>query len=220
MQRLSPPRGTELRTVLLDVDGTLLDTQEFVFAGFEHAFAAFSLPCPPRDVLAASVGPPLPAIYAKLASADLAGDLTRAHREFQVRSLDLVAVYPGARETLAGLRERGLRLAAVTSRSRMTSVESLRRTGLLDLLGAVISAEDAAALKPDPRHLRAALAALGGDEQGVAMVGDTPADILGGRSIGACTVAALYGFHGEAVLAAEPDAAIHEIRELPGALGL
>jgi pyrophosphatase PpaX len=206
--------------VLLDVDGTLLDTREFVLAGFEHAFRALCLPCPPRETLAARVGPPLPAIYAALADPEHAAVLTEEHRAFQKQSLPLVAAFPGAAETLRWLRARGVRLAAVASRSRVTSVDSLWHVGLLGLLEAVVSAEDAEAQKPDPRHLRAALAALGCGECRVAMVGDTPADILGGRSIGALTVAALYGFHGDTVLAAAPDRAIRDIRELPFALGL
>jgi phosphoglycolate phosphatase len=84
----------------------------------------------------------------------------------------------------------------------------------------VVSAEDAVALKPDPRHLRAALDALGAPPADVAMVGDTPADIAGGRNIDALTVAAIYGFHGPAVLEAAPDRTIDDIRDLPGVLGL
>jgi HAD superfamily hydrolase (TIGR01549 family) len=210
----------EASTILLDVDGTLLDTREFVFAGFEHALRTLEAPVPSRAELAASVGPPLEAIYAQWVGAEHAVALAREHRAFQVRSMHLVVAYEGALETLSSLRVRGLRLAAVTSRSRSTSVASLDRVGMLGALEAVISAEDAVALKPDPRHLQAALDSLGVGAQGVVMVGDTSADIDGGRNIGALTVAALYGFHGEAVLAANPDRTIRDIRELPRAIGM
>jgi HAD superfamily hydrolase (TIGR01509 family) len=212
--------GVTVSTVLLDVDGTLLDTREFIFAAFENTLRGFELPARSRDELARLVGPPLEAIYRDIGGGNNPDAMALVHRDFQVANLQLAVAFAGAAETLVYLRDRGVRLAAVTSRSRRTSVASLEQTGLLQLLEAVVSAEDAEALKPDPRHLRAALEALAVDGNGVAMVGDTPADIAGGRNIGAFTVAALYGFHGPAVLDSHPDAGIEDIRDLPRALGL
>ncbi len=210
--------GQPLRTVLLDVDGTLLDTREFVFRGFEHSLASFGLRVPPRAELARHIGPPLEHIYASLVDAAHAVELSRRHRDFQVENLELVEAFAGAHGALDELRARGLRLAAVTSRSKRTSTHSLAHCDLLERIECVISAEDAVALKPDPRHLQAALCALGVDATGVAMVGDTAADIIGGRNLGALTVAARYGFHGDGVLRADPDRSITDIRELPAAL--
>jgi pyrophosphatase PpaX len=212
--------GVTISTVLLDIDGTLLDTHELVLAAFEHALRTFDLPIPSRAELSKLSGPPLEAIYAQIAGTERSEGLSLAHRDFQAANLHLAVAYAGAADTLACLRDRGIRLAAVTSRSRRTSIVTLERTGLHSLLEAVISPEDAVALKPDPRHLKAALDALGVDGDGVAMVGDTPADIEGGRNLGAFTVAAFYGFHGSAVAESKPDATIADIRELPEVLGL
>ena len=121
---------------------------------------------------------------------------------------------------MAGLKERGIALAAVTSRSRRTSVESLEAAGVSRFFGAVVSAEDVPTLKPDPAPLRKALELLGRDIEGAAMAGDTAADVVAGKALGMWTVAALYGFHGREVLASAPDTAIETIAELPAALGL
>jgi len=207
-----------LDTILLDVDGTLMDTREFVFRGFEHALSLSGGPIPTRAELAARIGPPLEEIYADLVGLERADEMVRSHRAFQAANLGLSRAYPGAADALERLRSAGFRLAAVTSRSRLTSVDSLERCELLPLLEVVISAEDAVALKPDPRHLEAALRALGTTSGGVAMVGDTPADIEGGRNIGATTIGALYGFHGAELLACKPDRCIDDVRELPDAI--
>ena len=207
-----------IRTVLFDVDGTLLDTRNFVYSAFEHTLAANGMPVPSRADLAPHIGPPLESIYATLGAPADADRLTAEHRAFQAENLHLSVAFDGAAAVLDELRGLGLHLAAVTSRSRITSVKTLELAGLLPLLGAVISAEDAPALKPDPAHLRAALDALGSDEADVAMVGDTPVDIHAGKAIGAFTVAALYGFHGPAVSEAGPDAVMETIAELPGLL--
>ena len=211
---LQPP----ITTVLLDVDGTLLDTREFILQAFEHSIARHGLAYPGRDHMAAQVGLPLEQIYAAI-RADLGPDLVEAHRSFQEGHQHLAVAFPGTARTLTLLRQRGLQLAAVTSRSHRTSVRSLEVSGLFELFDAIVSAEDAEALKPDPAPLRHALAVLGADAAGAVMVGDTAADILAGRALGIRTVGVTYGFGGRSVLEHAPDAVIEDIAELVAALG-
>ncbi len=59
-----------------------------------------------------------------------------------------------------------------------------------------------------------------GPRLAAAYVGDTRADIEAGRALGAPTVAATYGFHGEAVLEAGPDYHIAALAELPALFGI
>lgn len=205
--------------VLFDVDGTLLDTREFVLASFEFAFVNRGFAPPTRDMLIPQIGRKLQDIYADFAGTDMADELTEVHRDFQVNNLHLSQPYAGTEKTLEALQGAGYHLAAVTSRSRRTSVRTLELAGLFHYFGAVISAEDTPALKPDPAPLRAALQALGLDGGFVAMVGDTKHDIRAGRAIGATTVGVLYGFGGETVRNAHPDYVAHDVGELPGILG-
>lgn len=209
-----------LEAVLLDIDGTILDTREFIFAAFEHAFVHHDLPPPPREELSRHVGQrQLNEIYSDFAE-EFAGAMTEMHRDFQRANLHLAVPFPGANEALAVLADSGLRLAAVTSRSQRTSVETLELNGLAQYFGAVISAEDVARLKPDPEPLLVALDRLGCGTKGAVMVGDTEADIEAGRAAGLFTVAATYGFQGREVLGSGPDEVIGCIGELPRVLGL
>lgn len=207
-----------LRALLLDVDGTLLDTREFILAAFEHAAAVHGFPDPGRDVLARQVGRPLEEIYARLAPG-VSEPAVATHRAFQAANLDLVVPFPGACEALAALKARGLALAAVTSRSHRTALPSLEVAGLADTLDVVIAAEDAPALKPDPAPVLLALARLGCEPAAALMVGDTEYDVLAGRAAGVVTVAATYGLHGTAVLEAEPDWQLESIAELVHLVG-
>ncbi|MDZ7727866.1 MAG: HAD-IA family hydrolase [Dehalococcoidia bacterium] len=203
--------------VLFDVDGTLLDTREFVLASFEFVSKGFAPPT--RDVLIPHIGRKLQDIYADFAGADMADELTEVHRDFQVNNLHLSQPYAGTEEALEALHDAGYHLAAVTSRSRRTSVRTLELAGLFRFFGAVISAEDTPALKPDPAPLRAALERLGFHGGFVAMVGDTEHDIRAGRAIGATTVGVLYGFGGDTVRDAMPDYVAKSVDELPHILG-
>lgn len=209
-----------LRAVLLDIDGTVLDTREFIFAAFEHAFLHHRLPPPPRDELSRHVGQrELLNIYSAFAE-EFAGAMTEMHRDFQGANLHLAVPYAGTAAALSRLAGAGLLLAAVTSRSARTSVKTLELNGLAGFFTTVVSAEDVARLKPHPDPLLVALGRIGCLPGSAVMVGDTAADIEAGRAAGLYTVAATYGFQGPGVLESAPDAAIEDIGGLPGLLGL
>jgi len=211
------------RVVLFDIDGTLLDTERFILGAYHAALEALHLPVPTDEVLRRMTGDPLEQIYERLAGSRVA-EAVELHRAFQSEHIELARPFPSAREVLERLREAGLRLAAVTSRSRRTSGPTLAAAGLDRFLEAQVAAEDAPALKPDPAPLRRALELLGlrGEEATAATVyvGDTRADIEAGRALGVPTIAATYGFHGEAVLEAGPDHHIGALAELPALLGI
>ena len=113
---------------------------------------------------------------------------------------------PGAGDLLAALRQRGARLAAVTNRSRQSSLASLDRVGLLASIETVVSSEDVARQKPDPEPVRLALGRLDVAPAHAVMVGDTVADVEAGRAAGARTIGLAAGFGGEALAASLPDA--------------
>ena len=101
-----------IRAVLLDIDGTLIDTREFILSAMEHALTKHGLPVLAREELARHVGRPLDAIYAGW-SPGAAADLVEAHRNFQGANLHLAAAFPGSAETLAILVQAGITLGAV-----------------------------------------------------------------------------------------------------------
>jgi pyrophosphatase PpaX len=206
-----------ISAVLLDLDGTVLDTTEFFFAAFAHTAKKFGFTIPSRAEALKLVGPPLEDLYN--GRSEVAIDtLCDTHRTFQEDNLQLLGPFPGAAEVLAALRASGLAIAGVTNRSNRTSEKSLSVAGLLDYFDAVVSAEDSPALKPDPAPLRLALARLGRPVSEAVMVGDTAADIGAGLALGIPTIAATYGFTGEAIATLGPTELIHDIRELPAAI--
>jgi pyrophosphatase PpaX len=202
------------QAALFDVDGTLVDSREFVLGAMEHALRAHRLPVPPRVALAATIGPPLEECYRKFVPHADIRVLCEAHRAWQRQQLHLVVPFPNTRRTLETLKAAGVRLAAVTSRSRVSSLGSLDMAGLASFLEVTISAEDAPRTKPYPDPLLLALERLHVKASAAVMIGDTVADIEAGKAAGTRTIAALYGFAGPSLQAVPADHFIRDIAEV------
>jgi pyrophosphatase PpaX len=211
-------RFSGTRSILFDVDGTLLDTTEFIFQAYEHATGAMGLTVPTREWIRHQVGRKLEDVYDEVDAAHCA-ELIELHRSFQETHLELSFPFEGTIETLTKLRRAGFQMAVVTSRSQRTSVKTLEVAGLVRYFPVVISAEDAPFLKPDPAPLRVALERMGQPKETAVMVGDAVHDVHAAQAFGIPVIAATYGFPGGSVLAARPTAFITDIRDLPALLG-
>lgn len=203
-----------VQAALFDVDGTLVDSREFVLGAMEHALRTHHLPVPSRTALAATIGPPLEKCYRKIAPPADIRTLCEVHRAWQRERIHLVVPFPNTRRTLETLKAAGVRLAAVTSRSRVSSLGSLDMAGLASFLEVTISAEDAPRTKPYPDPLLLALERLRVNASAAVMIGDTVADIEAGKAAGTKTIAALYGFAGPSLQNAPADHFIRDIAEV------
>lgn len=211
-----------LRLVVFDVDGTLLDSQNLIVAAMADAFASVGHTMPDRAEVLGIVGLSLP-----VAIRTLAPDLPQAEIDRMVaaykasfmgaRLAQVAPLYPGARDVLDGLRGRDeVLMGLATGKSRRGLDHVL---GAHDLASHFITAQvaDDHPSKPHPSMLHRA-AAETGIAQGI-MVGDTEFDIEMGRAAGFRTVAVGWGYHpADRLRAARPDLLVGRFDELPDAL--
>ncbi|MDI6815749.1 MAG: HAD-IA family hydrolase [Actinomycetota bacterium] len=199
------------KAILFDVDGTLLDTSEFIFQAFEYALERAGFPEKSREEMARLVGKPLDLCYKVLTGVEDVLDLSAMHRAFQIEHIDLAQAYPGARETLETLKESGLRIGVVTTRARASTLATLSLTGLATYLDHVVAFEDVENSKPHPEPILKTLDVLDSHPDAAVMVGDTDVDIAAGKSAGTLTIGVTYGFHGLEILKSCPDHIIDDI---------
>ncbi len=205
----------KITTLLFDIDGTVLDTREFILQATEFALASLGYPVPERSVIEKEVGVPFPQYYINLIGADKDIEkLINAHREFHYKNYHLAKLFPNTLETLKLLKEKGYKLAAVTTRSKKTSHQTLIDTGIFDLFDVVISLEDAHEPKPHPAPLLKALELLSETPDHAVMIGDSHLDIEAGKNAETKTIRATYGFHKDNIDNPKPDHVIDDISEL------
>jgi HAD superfamily hydrolase (TIGR01509 family) len=173
--------GGALHTVLLDIDGTLIDSNDAHARAWVAAFAAhayvvlFEQVRPLIGMGADKLIPELTGLDPASGEAKRIGE-TRS-RIFLERELPTLRPTPGARELLEHMKSRGLELVVATS-ARKDEVEALlAQAGVADLIEAASSADDAKRSKPDPDIVRAALRAAGATASHTLMIGDTPYDV-------------------------------------------
>lgn len=204
----------EIKAVLFDVDGTLLNTKEFIYQAYEYTFRLHNLPEIPRDELDRMMGKSLEDCYKHFAPSYDISSLCNTHRIFQTENLNLSVPFPNTKGTLDKIKEAGLKTAAITTRSQRTSVHTLELARIKDKIDVVISGEDRGKHKPHPEPLLKALKQLGVRPEKAIMVGDTDVDILAGKNAKTKTIGVTYGFHGKRIVESNPDYVIDDIADI------
>lgn len=204
----------KIKAVLFDIDGTLLDTTEFIYRAFEHTFKYYGLPVPSRKELARQIGRSLQHCYEHFNTGIAIPDLVETHRQFQMKNLDLSKPYANTFRTLEELKRGGLIISAVTARGGISAKKTLELAGIDKLFDVILTGDDVVKLKPDPEAFFKALEILKTDKDDAIIVGDTDADILAGKSAGIRTIGVTYGFHGERINDSNPDFVVDDIAEI------
>jgi len=186
----------DVRAVLLDMDGTLVDSD----AAVERAWASWSAEygMDAAAVLAVAHGRPSAGTIRELRpDLDDAALETAAARQLALQYDDLsdVVALPGMARLLAVLAERGLPWAVVTSADRRLAAARLAAAGVPPV-PVLVTAEDVTTGKPDPEGYLRAADLLGVDPARCLVVEDAAAGIAAARAAGAM-VAALRGLPGD-----------------------
>ncbi len=174
-----------MKAVLFDIDGTLLNTHEFIVSAYEYALASIGKTITRAEAEAyLRVGKNLFGTYEHMHPEENTELLAQRLHEYQRDKFHLIQPFDGARDVLTELKRAGYKLAAVTNRSRSSAIPSLEQTELNEFFDARICPEDTLRTKPDPEHIHTALRALGLEAEQAWMVGDTHADIEAAHSAG------------------------------------
>jgi phosphoglycolate phosphatase len=186
------------RTLLLDLDGTLVDTVPDLAAALNRLMHARGLPAFTQDQVTAMVGDGLAALVSRAFAAHERTPDPAALADFSADYTAHVAVaskpYPGVIKVLTGLKRDGWQLAVCTNKPEQAARVLLQAVGLLPLLSAVGGGDSFAARKPDPSHLLSTLARAAGTPEAALMLGDHHNDVLAAQAAGIPSIFAGWGY--------------------------
>ena len=204
------PNLPELKGLLFDLDGTLVDSTLDLAASSNYLRRLNGLEPLPVPVVAGFIGNGVDVLAGRLlGSSDpdlIARGVEAFKKHYREHCLDSTRPYPGVEQGLKSLRARGFKMAVVTNKPTGVSRHMLERLGLAGCFGAILGGEDSVAKKPDPAALLLACGRLSLPSRDCAMVGDSEVDVAAGRNAGMFTVAIRHGIGDQARLAkAGPD---------------
>ncbi|MDO5692987.1 MAG: phosphoglycolate phosphatase [Pseudomonadota bacterium] len=220
---------TSIQAVIVDLDGTMVDTLGDFEVALNRMLADLQLPPVQRGFIERAVGKGsehlIRAVLAEqMRQADLSGGAVgascpatlpearyeQAWRSYQTHYLAIngqfSSVYPGVVAGLQALRDLGLPLACLTNKPLSFAQPLLAAKGLDGFFSHVFGGDSFARKKPDPLPLLEACKALGTAPARTLMVGDSQNDAQAARAAGCPVMLMTYGYnHGEPVQGVDAD---------------
>jgi len=217
---------TDLRLVIFDVDGTLVDSQADILASMRAAFASAGLEAPARAEILSIVGLSLP-----LAIAELAPGIDPATRDAMVEAYKASymglriekgtpqssPLYPNTREVLEALHAQPETLLGIATGKSRRGLDKLLDGHEMRRLFVTQQCADDHPSKPHPAMIEAALSETGMPAHRAVMLGDTSFDMQMARAAGVTAIGVTWGYHDAARLR-DAHHVIDDIRALPALL--
>lgn len=195
-----------IKAVIWDLDGTLLNTLDDLAASVNAALAMNGMPLRSTQEVRAFVGNGIRNLMMRAVpggEANPAFDkaLEDFTRHYGAHSRDRTRPYDGILEMLDKLSEAGVKHAIVSNKIDF-AVKALSRAYFGERMCAAIGDDPSRARKPAPDSVLAAMREMGVTAQETVYVGDSDVDVLTARNAGVPCVAVLWGFRDEACLKA------------------
>lgn len=187
---------TDWNTVVFDVDGTLIDSNDaharaYLEALREHGLTADAVHV--RRLIGMGSDKVLPELAGVAEDSALGQSIVRRKKNVFDTLLPDLQPTKGARAFVQYLHDSGVTLVIATSAGGDELHALLERAGVADLFPARTSKDDASSSKPAPDIVTAALAKVDADRGAAVMIGDTPYDIEAARRAGIATLALRCG---------------------------
>ncbi len=193
-----------IKAVLLDLDGTLIDTAPDMGAALNNLLLEENLEPLPLDIIRPYVSQG-GLVLTRLGFADVVPEAEiealrqRYLHHYHAIVADDSVLFDGLDAILAELESRGIPWGIVTNKPEWLTQPLLEQMGLARRASVVIGGDTLEKRKPDPMPLQVAAERIGIDCQNCVYIGDDERDILAGKAARMKTLVAAYGYIGPSV---------------------
>ncbi len=189
-----------IKTILFDLDGTLVDTNEVIVQSYQEAFKTHFVELSfSKAEIVDLIGPPLRTIFNRFtdqtAKVDQAIETYLGH--YKSHEHDLFSLYPDVIKVLKTLKTQGYRIGIVTSKFSKSAMPSVEHFNLMPYFDTFVALEDVKAPKPDPEGVLLAMDRLQAEPENTIMIGDNQSDILAGQNAGVYTAGVAWSIKGK-----------------------
>jgi HAD superfamily hydrolase (TIGR01509 family) len=207
-----------MAVAVLDVDGTLIDTNYQHALAWFRAFAQHDIVLPVWRIhrhIGMGGDQLVKALAGERVERELGEEIREDEKARYGEMIGEVRAMEGARELVCELAGRGHKVVIATSAKPEELDHYLEMLDARKLADGWTSSQDVEATKPEPDLVHAALEKVGGRAEEAVMVGDTPWDVAAAKRAGVATIAVLTGgFAREELLDAGAVAVFESVAEL------
>ena len=217
---------TSIRTVVFDLDGTLVDTAPDLINALNFILEREGMPPVPLKSARTMIGAGARKLIER--GLELEGrvmgveDISRLTSDFIDYYAANIAVasrpFDGLEGALDDLEKQGFRFAVCTNKLEWLSKLLLDQLGLSERFSAICGADTFGVSKPDPIILQQTVARAGGDMAATIMVGDAGPDVGVARRAGIPVIGVEFGYTDVPIAELKPDRLIGHMRDLPDAV--
>ena len=187
----------KISNLIFDFDGTLANTSRLIVATMQKSVKDFGLPYRTDEQIKATIGVRLEEIPSILwpeikGIGESFADVYRNNFK-ELKDQFPVTLYPGVKQTLQELKEKGYQMAIATSRSHRSVVDLATKLGIMEYFVYILGGDDVLEGKPNPESIFKILSGMGWKAGETIMIGDMSVDILMGKNAGTITCGVTYG---------------------------
>ena len=214
------------RTVVFDLDGTLVDTAPDLVNALNFVLQREGMPPVPLQSARGMIGAGARKLIERGLEVDgrdtTPAELARLTEDFIAYYAEHIAdssrPFDGLEAALDDLQGRGYRFAVCTNKLEWLSKRLLDRLALSARFAAICGADTFGVAKPDPAIFRQTVARAGGEVSSAIMVGDAGPDVGVARRAGVPVIGVSFGYTEGPIAALKPDRVIDHMSELTAAI--
>ena len=210
-------RFNEVRALIFDLDGTLIDSKLDLALAVNAALAEMGRGPLPHEQIFGYIGQGAPSLIARALGEGSTEEECRRGLEFfiqyySIHKLDHTSLYAGVRETLDALA--GMPMAVLTNKPVGASRGILHGLGLAETFQIIYGGNSFERKKPDPMGVETILREFGAEPSQVMFVGDSEIDVMTARNAGTWICGVTYGFGSHRLAEFPPDLLVDNLTEL------
>lgn len=213
----------DIRAVIIDLDGTMLDTAADFHVAINRMRAEWALAPLGIDSIKEFVGKGTENLIRRVLAVDFDADATERHfkvalasylRHYLTINGDYSSLYPGVVAGLEKFQADGIRIACVTNKPLAFALPLLKKTGLHDYFEVIYGGDSFARKKPDPMPLLQVFADFSVEPWQVVAIGDSSNDAQAARAAGCRVLNVPYGYnHGQSIHDVDSDGIVATLLE-------